>query len=126
MPTVTGPDFIAFQVADLEKSAHFYSEVLGLPRAPKSPPDAVVFATSPITFVVRKPVQEFRDEARGQGVILWFACQGLDELHSKLKASNVPGLGEPTPGPFGRTLRLLDPDGYPVTLHEPPSGETKP
>jgi predicted enzyme related to lactoylglutathione lyase len=123
MITVTGPDFIAFQVADLEKSASFYSELVGLPRAPKSPPDAVVFATSPITFAVRKPVQEFADDRRGQGMILWFACTGLDALHAKLKAAGVSGLGEPTPSPFGRTLRFVDPDGYPVTLHErPPQG----
>jgi catechol 2,3-dioxygenase-like lactoylglutathione lyase family enzyme len=118
MPKVTGPDFIAFQVADLEESAHFYGDVLGLPRAAQSSPDAVVFATSPIPFAVRKPVQPFHDNARGQGLVLWFACQGLDELHTKLKALDVSGLGEPTSGPFGRTVRLLDPDGYPITLHE--------
>jgi predicted enzyme related to lactoylglutathione lyase len=126
MITVTGPDFIAFQVADLEKSARFYSELVGLQRAPQSPPDAVVFATSPITFAVRKPVQEFAGEARGQGMILWFACTGLDALHTKLKAAGVSGLGEPTSGPFGRTLRFVDPDGYPVTLHERPTERSAP
>lgn len=126
MTTVTGPDFIAFQVADLERAASFYSEVIGLRRAPKSPPDAVVFETSPITFAVRKPVQEFADKARGQGLILWFACTGLDVMYAKLKAAGVSGLGEPTEGPFGRTVRFVDPDGYPVTLHERPSQGSKP
>lgn len=125
MSTVAGPDFIAFQVADLEKSARFYSEVLGLPRAAKSPPEAVVFATSPIAFAVRKPVQQFSDAQRGQGLVLWFACTGLDELHAKLQALRVPGLSGPTATPFGRTVRFLDPDGYPVTLHERPSEGTK-
>ena len=126
MTTVTGPDFVAFQVADLEKSAKFYAEVLGLPRAPKSPPDAAVFATSPIPFAVRKPVQQFADQARGQGMVVWFACTGLDALHAKLKAADVSELGEPTLGPFGRTLRFVDPDGYPVTLHERPPEGSKP
>ena len=125
MPTVTGPDFIAFQVADLDRSARFYSEILGLPRAPKSSPDAVVFATSPIPFAVRKPVQPFSDERRGQGLVLWFACTGLDELHAKLDALGIPGLSAPTETPFGRTVRFLDPDGYPVTLHERPSEGSK-
>ena len=45
---VIGPDFIALQVSDLEVSAAFYSEQLGLERAAQSPPGAVVFATTPI------------------------------------------------------------------------------
>jgi catechol 2,3-dioxygenase-like lactoylglutathione lyase family enzyme len=45
---VTGPDFLALQVRDLEASARFYTDRLGLARAPGSPPGAVVFATEPI------------------------------------------------------------------------------
>jgi hypothetical protein len=43
--TVTGPDFIALQVRDIERAAEFYERELGLTRAP-GPPHAVVFATS--------------------------------------------------------------------------------
>ncbi len=45
--SVTGPDFIALQVRDLERAAHFYETRLGLRRAPVSPPGAVVFTTDP-------------------------------------------------------------------------------
>ena len=55
MATVTGQDFLALQVHDLEKAADFYEKVVGLKRSPKSPPDAVLFLTSPIPFAVRKP-----------------------------------------------------------------------
>jgi len=40
--TVTGPDFLALQVRDLDRSAHFYETLLGLRRMPASPPGAVV------------------------------------------------------------------------------------
>lgn len=54
MSTVTGPDFLALQVRDLEQAAAFYERQLGLRRAPASPPGAVVFATEPIPFAVRE------------------------------------------------------------------------
>ena len=54
--TALGPDFIALQVRDLDASAAFYIEHLGLVRAPVSPEHAVVFATEPITFAVREPL----------------------------------------------------------------------
>ncbi len=53
MSTVTGPDFVALQVRDLERAAAFYEQRLGLRRAPGSPSGAVVFATEPIPFAVR-------------------------------------------------------------------------
>jgi catechol 2,3-dioxygenase-like lactoylglutathione lyase family enzyme len=53
--TITGPDFIALQVRDVEAAAAFYETRLGLPRARVSPPGAVVFATVPVPFAVRTP-----------------------------------------------------------------------
>ncbi|MGD0066070.1 MAG: VOC family protein, partial [Streptosporangiaceae bacterium] len=40
---VTGPDFISLQVRDLERSAAFYEQYLGLKRSYAGPPHAVVF-----------------------------------------------------------------------------------
>ncbi len=54
--TVTGPDFIALQVGDLERSAEFYENRLGLHRAPAAPPAAILFTTTPIPFAVREPL----------------------------------------------------------------------
>ena len=52
---VTGPDFISLQVRDLERSAAFYEQYLGLKRS-AGPPHAVVFDTKPIAFAVRDVV----------------------------------------------------------------------
>ena len=118
MPTVKCPDFIALQVPDIEKSAKFYSEILGLKLAPQSPPDAKLFLTSPIPFAVRKPHQPLGNFPLGHGAAIWFLCDNSVELFNKLKENNVEVLTEPTPGPFGLTFHFKDPDGYVITIHD--------
>ena len=120
MRNVTGPDFIALQVGDLERAAAFYEQRLGLRRAPASPPGAVVFATGPVAFAVREPLPGVDLDAalRGLGVALWMSCDDAQALHDDLAAQEVAILAEPFDGPFGRTFVLRDPDGYAVTVHD--------
>jgi predicted enzyme related to lactoylglutathione lyase len=116
---VTGPDFVALQVRDLERAARFYTERLGLRRAPNSPPGAVVFATEPVPFAVREPMVDLDTVSRlGWGVALWLRADGgINELHDDLVKHGVTIVTEPFDGPFGRTFALADPDGYVVTVH---------
>jgi predicted enzyme related to lactoylglutathione lyase len=115
---VIGPDFVALQVRDLETSARFYIERLGLTRAPAAPPGAVVFATEPIPFAVRKPAVDLDAANRlGWGVALWIKAENVDQLHDDLAKHEVPIVTAPFDGPFGRTFAFADPDGYVVTLH---------
>ena len=119
--TVTGPDFIALQVRDLERSAQFYETQLGLTRAPAGPPGAVVFTTSPIPFAVRNPlpgVDLDQTPRPGLGIALWLRCDSVNELHDTLVAAGTTILQEPQPGPFGITFTFTDPDGYAVTVHD--------
>ncbi|GIG29527.1 VOC family protein [Cellulomonas marina] len=121
MPTVTGPDFLALQVRDVEASAAFYEQHLGLRRAPVSPPHAVVFATSPIAFAVRHPLPGVDLDAGprpGLGVALWLQADDAQGLHDALVAAGVEVLAPAVDGPFGRTFTFADPDGYAVTVHD--------
>lgn len=117
---ITGPDFISLQVSDLERSAEFYEQRLGLSRQP-GPPHAVVFATETIAFAVREATPDF-DLASlrqpGVGIALWMHATDAQQLHDALVAADVTITAAPIDGPFGRTFTFADPDGYRVTVHD--------
>ncbi|HEY5222817.1 MAG TPA: VOC family protein [Microbacteriaceae bacterium] len=118
---ITGPDFISLQVRDLERSAAFYEEHLGLIRSPAGPPHAVVFATEPIAFAVRDTLPGVDLDAISQpglGVALWLHATDTQSTHDALAAAGVPITSAPIDGPFGRTFTFADPDGYQITLHD--------
>jgi predicted enzyme related to lactoylglutathione lyase len=115
--TVTGPSFIALQVRDLEASARFYTDRLGLARAPGSPPGAVVFATEPVPFAVREPAVDLDAASRlGWGVALWLRADDVDRLHEDLASHGVTIVTAPFDSPFGRAFAFTDPDGYIITV----------
>jgi predicted enzyme related to lactoylglutathione lyase len=120
--TVTGPDFIALQVRDVDAAAEFYETRLGMRRAPASPPGAVVFATNPVAFAVRTPLPGLDLDTvtprPGSGVALWLRADDAQALHDDLAAAGVPIVAPPTDGPFGRTFTFRDLDGYAVTVHD--------
>jgi predicted enzyme related to lactoylglutathione lyase len=119
--TVTGPDFIALQVRDLDRAATFYEDRLGLRRAPVSPPGAIVFATTPVAFAVRNPLPGVDLDAAdrpGLGVALWLHSPDAQALHDSLEAADVPIVAAPVDTPFGRTFTFTDPDGYAITIHD--------
>ena len=117
--SISGPDFIALQVRDLEKAAAFYEKVVGMTRAPFSPPHAVVFDTQP-TFAVRDPAPGVDLDAGplGLGVALWLHDPEAVTLHATLAAAGTVIVQEPFEGPFGTTFVFQDPDGYAVTIHD--------
>jgi predicted enzyme related to lactoylglutathione lyase len=119
--TVTGPDFVALQVRDLDRAATFYEQRLGLRRVRQSPPGAVVFATTPVAFAVREPlpgVDLDSVDRPGLGVALWLRAADAQALHDALESAGVPIATPPFDGPFGRTFTFTDPDGYAVTIHD--------
>ena len=119
--TVTGPDFIALQVRDLERAAAFYEDRLGLRRASVSPPGAIVFDTTPVSFAVRNPlpgVDLDTVDRPGLGVALWLHSSDAQALHDALAAADVPIVAPPFDSPFGRTFTFTDPDGYAITIHD--------
>ena len=91
--TSVGPDFVALQVRDLEKSAQFYEQRLGLQRSPRHPDDAIVFNTHPIPFAVRKPLPgvdlDVTSPYPGTGVALWIYVPNSQQLFDELEEYGV-------------------------------------
>jgi predicted enzyme related to lactoylglutathione lyase len=117
---VNGPDFISLQVRDMERSAAFYEQFLGLTRQP-GPPHAVVFNTKPVAFAVRGVLPGVDLDALaqpGQGVALWMHATEVQAIHDALQAAGTTIIVAPLDGPFGLTFTFADPDGYHVTLHD--------
>lgn len=122
MSKLIGPDFIALQVSDLDRSKEFYTHHLGLVAMPKSPPDAIVFQTEPIPFAIRRPMVDLAAVDRlGWGISLWIASTDADALHQRLAGAGVPIVMPPADGPFGRFFSFRDPDGYTLTVHTAPA-----
>ena len=119
MHGLNGPDFIALQVTNLEADKRFYMEAVGLRPAPHSPPDAVVFATEPVSFAIRKPLVDLSlTPYLGHGVALWFRTEDSPALLEHLQAQNVELMQPLGVSPFGKTLTFRDPDGHMLTAHD--------
>ncbi len=118
---VTGPDFISFQVRDLEASRAFYEHYLGLITSPAGPPHAVVFETTPIAFALRDivPGTDLASVAHpGLGTAVWLHATEVQAIHDTLVRDGHTIVSAPIDGPFGRTFTFADLDGYHVTLHD--------
>ncbi len=118
---VTGPDFISLQARDLERSAAFYEQYLGLVRSKAGPAHAVVFETAPIAFALRDLVAGVDLDAApqpGVGAAIWLHASDTQTIHDALVADGKTIVSDPIDGPFGRTFTFADPDGYQITLHD--------
>ena len=119
MPNLKGPDFITLHVRDLDASRRFYAEVLGFPISPEVRPNAVAFASKPISFAIRKTQVDLDAvPLLGHGIILWFLADDAAALHQHLIERGVTVTQGLTDGPFGKTFTFRDPDGYLITVHD--------
>ncbi len=119
MARILGPDFIALQVRDMERSRRFYVEALGLQQKALGPPHAIVFDTHPVPFAIREPLIPLDEANRlGWGVALWLNCDDADSLASQVEAAGAQIVQPLQDSPFGRVFSFLDPDGYRITVHQ--------
>ena len=83
---------IAVSVASLEKSAHFYGEVLGLKKVYEVPGQLVFFDLDGIWLMLSVPEGEF--QAR-PGSTLYFEVGDIHAAHRDLRARGVAFIDDP-------------------------------
>ena len=107
-------------VDDLERSAHFYKDTIGLKLKVKTT-DWVEFFEKGTTLALhprrrRKDVDDDRDGY--PNVLVGFMVADLDQVVKDLRAKDVRFFKEPKTEPFGKHAIILDPDDHLISIAE--------
>src|SRR5438067_10532454 len=110
---VTGCDHILLTVADLDRSEHFYRDVLGLREEGHLKHFVMLRAGGFGVFVSDQPWDfEKKGDPKGIGMIPHFTTPDMNALAERLKQNHIPWLREPRKEFFGTEAFIIDPDGY--------------
>ena len=110
---VTGVDHILLTVTDLDRSVHFYRDVIGM-RVEYRKLDFVILraGTFGVALTSRSRDFEKKGEPKGIGMIPHFTTPNMDEFAARLNKNGVPWLRGPVRESFGIEAFVTDPDGY--------------
>jgi catechol 2,3-dioxygenase-like lactoylglutathione lyase family enzyme len=119
-PRITGIDHVTIYVSGIDKSRHFYSDILGLTGCPK-------YNGTETCFVVRPGTQRvlLRPASNNSAVKNWiaevgFSTDNLVEMREYLLAHRLsPGVIQTDPD-GGQSFRVRDPEGNSVAFVQRP------
>jgi catechol 2,3-dioxygenase-like lactoylglutathione lyase family enzyme len=109
-------------VDDLERSAQFYKDTIGLKLKVKTT-DWIEFFEKGTTLALhprrrRKDVDDDADRDGHPNVLVGFMVADLDQVIKDLRAKDVRFFKEPTTEPFGKHAIILDPDDHLISIAE--------
>lgn len=112
---------ILLRPTDLDRSLHFYRDVLGLAiyRQFGTPadPGVVFFLGSGLLEVSGRS-----DGPQGRAVMVWLQVRDVHAEHERLAAAGVPVLRPPMTEPWGLIeMWIEDPDGVRIAIVEVPA-----
>jgi len=107
-------------VDDLERSAQFYKDTIGLKLKVKTT-DWVEFFEKGTTLALhpRRRRKDVGDDGDGHpNVLVGFMVADLDQVVKDLRAKDVRFFKEPKTEPFGKHAIILDPDDHLISIAE--------
>jgi uncharacterized glyoxalase superfamily protein PhnB len=114
---------VSLTVKDLEKSLHWYSQVVGFTVDRRIEREGKLVAVALKAGDVRIIINQDDggrgwDRVKGEGMSLSFTtAQSVDEVAARIKANGGALDTEPADMPWGvRAFRLRDPDGYKLSI----------
>jgi catechol 2,3-dioxygenase-like lactoylglutathione lyase family enzyme len=115
---------------DLERTRHFYCDVLGLRTGPRPPFDfegmwiyvgdvAAVHVAGQASYVETGRLEDAARERHGSGSVdhIAFAANDYDELVARFEKHGVKYRTSQVPGSDLRQLFVLDPDGIQIEIN---------
>lgn len=111
--------FVLLFVANPQKSAHFYEEILDLKPIEKSPTFALFALNNGVMLGLwSKYTAEPRVDAPAGASEICFPTENIDALYEAWGKKEMTIVQKPTDMDFGRTFVALDPDGHRIRIYE--------
>ena len=111
---IKGVDFIWIVADDVDRTARFYRDVLGLPETGIKDDDWREFQAGSVTLAVT-PAHVGLQPPR---VLVALAVDDVDEALEEVRAHGIEVLHETRDTPACLNAMIADPDGNPVWLHQ--------
>jgi glyoxylase I family protein len=117
---------VRYQVADVRRSAAFYTDVLGFTLDHQQPPAFASVSLGPLRILLSGPgasgsrtMADGRRQEPGGWNRVVLRVSDLPSRVETLRAAGVRFRNAVETGPGGRQIQIEDPDGNPLELFEP-------
>jgi predicted enzyme related to lactoylglutathione lyase len=119
---IRGLDFVLVSVTDIERSATFYRETLGLRQTAGFPPSWYEFDAGGSTIALGTPPPEAPQPPYNNGISIALAVPDARVAVEELRAKGVAILQEVQESSVCHMALIADPDGTLLWLHQRKDG----
>lgn len=119
---VKSANYIALIVEDVDKSAEFYKEKLGMKTNDEltvSGEFAIFQTEGGAMFALQKAIETKDGTTVDQPIAVALAVDDADSTYLELKKNGVELLDEPNDMPYGRTFLMRGPGGQVLRIYKP-------
>ena len=118
---------VRYQVSDVERSIAFYTEHLGFQSGERAGSAFASVRRGNLRLILggpgssgSRPLPDGRKQVPGGWNRILIYVDALAPVIERLTAAGVRFLNDVEAGPGGKQILVVDPDGNPIELHEPP------